>query len=56
MQGFSPFSRPKTVNDMLSEIESYMNYFTDLGEEMSAYKGKLTEFVNKLNSIISKTK
>ena len=56
MQGFSPFSRPKTVDDMLSEIESYMNYFTDLGGEMSTYKGKLTEFVNKLNSIISKTK
>jgi len=56
MQGFSPFSRPKTVDDMINDIDSYLNYFMDLGSEMETHREKLIGLSNKLNSIIGRIK
>ncbi len=56
MQGFSPFSRPKNIDDMINDIDSYLNYFADLENDMVGYKEKLAGLSNKLNSIVGRIK
>jgi Predicted transcriptional regulators len=53
MRSFSPFARPSSVDDMISEIESYVDYFTDLGKEMEKYSARLEKLKEKLEKITS---
>lgn len=51
MRSFSPFARPSSVDEMISEIESYVDYFTDLGKDMEPYRTRIEKLEERLRNI-----
>jgi DNA-binding PadR family transcriptional regulator len=52
MRGFSFGQRPLTVSDMLSEMESYVRYFEDLGEDLKPDFSRLQELEKRIRKIL----
>jgi DNA-binding PadR family transcriptional regulator len=53
MRGFSTGQRALTVSDMLSEMESYIRYFEDLGDELKPDLGRLEELEKRIRKILN---
>lgn len=53
MRGFSMGQRPLTVSDMLSEMESYVRYFEDLGEDLKPDFTRLEELEKRIRKILN---
>ena len=53
MRGFSIGQRALTVSDMLSEMESYVRYFEDLGDELKPDLSRLEELEKRIRKILN---
>lgn len=51
MRNFSPFARPTSVDEMITEIDAYVTYFSDLGKDMEPYRERISSLAERLRKI-----
>ena len=53
MEGFSPFSSRMTPEKMISEMDAYLTYFEDMGQDTEKYSEGLKKLAEKLSKLLS---
>ncbi|MGB9728705.1 MAG: PadR family transcriptional regulator [Thermoprotei archaeon] len=49
-----PFRKPRSIEDMLTEIESYVSYLEDTGKsKLAPYKSRIEDLKNRLERLIT---
>ena len=56
MRGFGGRFGPNTIEDMINEMENYVNYFSDVPEEAKSNIEALGKLTASLNSLLEKLK